>query len=112
MLYTVDFDTGSSDLFVPSTKCGTSCSGHKAYNPSASSTSHDLRTKFTLTYLDGASISGEQYNDVVTIGGVVVRGAMFFVFLLPNAHTSHHRRRARDLALHPTILVLTSRQMA
>ncbi|KAH9984829.1 aspartic peptidase domain-containing protein [Russula vinacea] len=72
--FTVDFDTGSSDLFVPSTKCGTSCSGHKAYNPSASSTSHDLRTKFTLTYLDGASISGEQYTDVVTIGGVVAKG--------------------------------------
>ena len=71
--YTVDFDTGSSDLFVPSKNCSSSCSGHKAYDPSASSTSHDLGKTFSLTYGDGSTVSGEQYGDNVIIAGLVVR---------------------------------------
>ena len=70
--YTVDFDTGSSDLFVPSISCDSSCSGHVAYNPSASSTSHDRGQTFSLTYTDGSTVSGEQYSDNVIIAGLVV----------------------------------------
>jgi cathepsin D len=69
---TVDFDTGSSDLFIPSKNCS-SCSGHKAYDPSASSTSHDLGQTFSLTYGDGSTVSGEQFGDNVMISGLVVR---------------------------------------
>jgi len=68
--FTVDFDTGSSDLFVPSTICDSSCSGHEKYNTSASSTSHDLGKKFTLTYGDGSIVRGKQYTDDVTIFGL------------------------------------------
>ncbi|TFK51818.1 acid protease [Heliocybe sulcata] len=35
--YTVDFDTGSSDLFLPGPACIINCAGHKPYNPSQSS---------------------------------------------------------------------------
>ena len=72
------FDTGSSDLFIPSTACGESCNGHKLYNPSASSTSKDLEKEFALTYRDGSEVNGEQYTDVVAIAGLVVRATVFF----------------------------------
>lgn len=70
--FTMDFDTGSSDLFIPLKNCS-SCSGHEAYDPSASSTSHDLGKNFTLTYGDGSTVSGEQYGDDVIIAGLVAK---------------------------------------
>ena len=78
MSYTVDFDTGSSDLFVPSSSCESTCEGHKVYDPSASSTSRGLGYSFSLAYGDGSTVYGEQYTDDVTIAGLVVRGTMFF----------------------------------
>ena len=106
---TVDFDTGSSDLFVPSTSCGSSCSGHKSYDPSASSTSKDLKSGFTLNFgVEATSaVTGEQYTDVVTIAGLTVRLAMFFFSLPASANMSHHRRRTRRLALQIVMSVLT-----
>jgi cathepsin D len=71
--YTVDFDTGSSDLFVPSNNCGSTCSGHDAYDPSESSTSQDLNKTFAIGYGSGATVSGEQYSDNVIIAGLAVR---------------------------------------
>ena len=90
MSYTVQFDTGSSDLFVPSSKCGASCEGHKSYNPSASSTSKDLGKTFKLSYLSNASVFGEQYSDVVTIAGLTVCGVLFF-FSFPTKHSRDSR---------------------
>ena len=71
--YTVDFDTGSSDLFLPSIDCGSTCSGHQTYDPSASSSSQDLGKTFALAYGDGSTVSGEQYTDEVSIAGLTVR---------------------------------------
>jgi cathepsin D len=86
-VYTVVFDTGSSDLFVPSTDCDSTCSGHTEYDPSSSSTSHDTGDNYSLGYLDGSTLSGEEYTDDVTVGGLVVRGAMFF-FSTKRSHIS------------------------
>ncbi|KAF9221253.1 Asp-domain-containing protein [Gyrodon lividus] len=69
-IYTVDFDTGSSDLFLPGPKCGSSCSGHAIYDPSSSSTSMDLGKTFSLQYGDGSTVSGEQHSDTVSIVGL------------------------------------------
>lgn len=71
--YTVDFDTGSSDLFLPGPSCTTNCKGHKKYQPSSSSTSADARQKFSLAYGDGSTVQGEQYTDTVSISGLTVR---------------------------------------
>ncbi|EGN96394.1 hypothetical protein SERLA73DRAFT_76353 [Serpula lacrymans var. lacrymans S7.3] len=68
-LYTVDFDTGSSDLFLPGPECGSTCGGHTLYSPNASSTSKDLGRTFSLSYGDGSTVSGEQYSDSVQIAG-------------------------------------------
>ncbi|TFK76153.1 acid protease [Pluteus cervinus] len=68
--YTVDFDTGSSDLFLPGSNCKSTCNGHTKYDPSKSSTSADRSKTFSLAYGDGSTVSGEQYTDTVTLGGL------------------------------------------
>lgn len=74
----MDFDTGSSDLFLPSISCGSSCDGHARYDPSASKTSVDLNKTFDLMYGSGDSVSGEQYNDTASIAGLTVPYRIFF----------------------------------
>ncbi|KAG2140536.1 acid protease [Suillus bovinus] len=66
--FTVVFDTGSSDLFLPSTECGVACDGHTAYDPAASSFSKDSGQPFVLTYGAGET-AGEEYVDDVFVGG-------------------------------------------
>jgi cathepsin D len=68
--YTVDFDTGSSDLFLPGENCDSTCSGHTPYNPAASSTSTDLGKTFSLQYGDGSTVTGEEFTDTVSIAGL------------------------------------------
>ncbi|THH14979.1 hypothetical protein EW146_g5430 [Bondarzewia mesenterica] len=68
--FTVDFDTGSSDLFLPGPTCGSTCSGHTVYDPSQSLTSTDLKEPFELGYGDGSTVSGTQYTDTVAIAGL------------------------------------------
>lgn len=68
--YAVDFDTGSSDLFLPGKDCGDTCSGHTAYDTSKSSTAKDLGQQFTLKYGDGSTVNGEVFSDTVSIGGL------------------------------------------
>ncbi|TFY81196.1 hypothetical protein EWM64_g2817 [Hericium alpestre] len=70
--YTVDFDTGSSDLFLPGPSCSENCEGHTTYNPSSSSTSKSLGKSFSLSYGDGSTVSGTQYTDTVSIAGLTV----------------------------------------
>lgn len=69
----VDFDTGSSDLFLPGPDCGSTCSGHTKYDPSSSSTSSDVGKSFSLQYGDGSTVSGEQWTDTVSIAGLTAK---------------------------------------
>jgi cathepsin D len=69
----VDFDTGSADLFLPASNCDSTCDGHTLYNPNASSSAVDLHRSFTISYGDGSTVTGEQYADTVTIADFVVR---------------------------------------
>ncbi|KAA1475916.1 acid protease [Dentipellis sp. KUC8613] len=68
--YTVDFDTGSSDLFLPGSSCDKSCDGHAKYDTGSSSTAHNLGKPYTLAYADGSSVTGTQYEDTVSIAGL------------------------------------------
>lgn len=70
--FTVDFDTGSTDLFLPSPDCTSNCDGHQRYDPSQSSQSKSLSKDFKLAYADGSSVSGTQYQDTVTLAGLSV----------------------------------------
>ncbi|KAI6043966.1 acid protease [Pisolithus marmoratus] len=67
--FTVVFDTGSSDLLLPSVTCDSSCDGHSRYDPSQSSTSASLNKTFSLSYGGGSTAAGELYSDDVLIGG-------------------------------------------
>jgi cathepsin D len=67
--FTVDFDTGSSDFFLPSSNCSSNCEGHTLYDPSSSSTASDEGQTFNLRFGDNSTVSGEGYTDTVTLAG-------------------------------------------
>jgi len=67
----MDFDTGSSDLWVFSTSLSSSeSSGHTLFDPAKSSTFQDYQGgTFSIEYGDGSSASGTVGFDKVNIGG-------------------------------------------
>ncbi|KAJ5918054.1 Penicillopepsin-1 [Penicillium verhagenii] len=68
----LDFDTGSSDLWVFSTELSAADqSGHAVYKPGSSAT---LLSGYTwdISYGDGSSASGNVYDDKVIVGGITV----------------------------------------
>ncbi|KAG8986917.1 Type I transmembrane sorting receptor [Tulasnella sp. 427] len=67
---TVDFDTGSSDLWLPLSTCSR-CPGPK-FRSSSSSTYRVSGTAFSIQYGDGSSAKGKVATDTVTVGGLTV----------------------------------------
>ena len=62
--YLIDFDTGSADLWVPSSACNVStCSSKNKYDASKSSTSAKQKGSFTIQYADGSNATGPVYTD-------------------------------------------------
>lgn len=70
----LNFDTGSSDLWVFSSETPESQQkGHKIYNISASTTANRLANHtWSIRYGDGSSSMGNVYLDTVSIGGLSV----------------------------------------
>ncbi|KAJ3476072.1 hypothetical protein NLI96_g11413 [Meripilus lineatus] len=75
--FTVIFDTGSSDLWVPNAVGCTTCEGLRAYNSSSSTTSIQQSGNFNLTYGDGSVVSGPIFTDNVVVAGVEVKNQTF-----------------------------------
>jgi len=71
----LDFDTGSSDLWVFSTELSSSLrKGHTAFNSSKSSTwKAGTNQTWQIQYGDGSTASGDVGYDTVNIGGVTVK---------------------------------------
>lgn len=71
--FKVVLDTGSSNLWVPSTECGSiACYLHTKYDSSASSTYKKNGTSFEIRYGSG-SLSGFVSQDVMTIGDLQIK---------------------------------------
>ncbi|KAF9149448.1 hypothetical protein BG015_008759 [Linnemannia schmuckeri] len=68
------FDTGSSDIWFPSTSCSTpACKAHTRFNPSKSSTYKKNNRPWKIAYGDGSFANGHLASEIVNIGGVQVR---------------------------------------
>lgn len=77
--FTVLFDTGSSDLWVPSARCNVSeraCQVHTLYNGVMSSTYSKVNGSFSVTYGMGF-VKGALGKDTVRVGNVEVTGQVF-----------------------------------
>lgn len=62
--FLIDFDTGSSDLWIPSSSCTSSvCSGKHKYTATASSTGSKKSGSFSIQYGDGSTVSGPVYTE-------------------------------------------------
>lgn len=73
----VVFDTGSSNLWVPSKKCySIACFLHKTYNSKASSTYHSNGTSIAIRYGRG-SMKGFLSNDALELAGVTINNQVF-----------------------------------
>ncbi|THU91893.1 aspartic protease [Dendrothele bispora CBS 962.96] len=76
--FMIDFDTGSANLWVPSSTCTDStCSRKHLYDANNSTTSKPQNGTFSTHYGDGSTAEGTLYTDSVTVAGITVHDQYF-----------------------------------
>jgi hypothetical protein len=68
-MFTMDFDTGSSDVWIGTNNC-TNCRPSQIFKTTESTTFENLGYPWKLTYSDGSEVSGVTAMDSFTIGGL------------------------------------------
>ncbi|XP_045557881.1 pepsin A-like [Salmo salar] len=75
--FTVIFDTGSSNLWIPSIYCSSAaCANHNKFNPGLSSTFKNAGKSLSIQYGTG-SMTGFEGFDTVVVGGIPVKNQIF-----------------------------------
>ncbi|XP_035501989.2 pepsin A [Scophthalmus maximus] len=75
--FSVIFDTGSSNLWIPSVYCSSqACENHRKFNPQQSSTFHWGSKPLSIQYGTG-SMTGYLASDTVEVGGISVANQVF-----------------------------------
>ncbi|CAG8586375.1 24554_t:CDS:2, partial [Dentiscutata erythropus] len=75
--FNVIFDTGSSDLWVPSARCkAAACRKHKPFDPKKSETFKPSNKPFQIQYGTG-NVKGISAQDNLIIGGIESKGQVF-----------------------------------
>ncbi|KAE8591647.1 hypothetical protein XENTR_v10018524 [Xenopus tropicalis] len=75
--FTVIFDTGSANLWVPSVYCSSSaCTNHNRFNPQQSTTFQATNTPVSIQYGTG-SMSGFLGYDTLQVGNIKISNQMF-----------------------------------
>jgi hypothetical protein len=72
----LDFDTGSSDLWIWSSELASASKyskSHHIYDPHRSKTSKKASGTWNISYGDGSTASGDVYNDTVSVAGVTIK---------------------------------------
>ncbi|KAF9125403.1 Leucine aminopeptidase 1, partial [Mortierella sp. 14UC] len=76
--FSVVFDTGSSDLWVPSTSCQTlTCMTLRRFNPSRSSSYQQDGRSWSINYADDSKVSGVLAKDNVKVAGISINDQTF-----------------------------------
>ncbi|CAG8456585.1 11593_t:CDS:2 [Ambispora gerdemannii] len=76
--FTLEFDTGSSDLWVASVFCEkVMCNGHNLFDPHKSSTYHELKTDWDMGYMDGSNVTGFLAKDILRVGSIEIHNQTF-----------------------------------
>ncbi|CAG8452990.1 16868_t:CDS:2 [Cetraspora pellucida] len=98
--FTVDLDTGSSDLWVPGIQCSsTQCGTHNRFDPAKSSTFVPLPTNFSISYGTGTVISGTKGQDTVIFGGISITNLTFGMALIDGFNSIYEEDGILGLAL-------------
>ncbi|CAB1428657.1 unnamed protein product [Pleuronectes platessa] len=75
--FSVIFDTGSSNLWIPSVYCSSqACENHKKFNPQQSSTFKWGNQPLSIQYGTG-SMTGYLASDTVQVGGISIANQVF-----------------------------------
>ncbi|KAH7028696.1 aspartic peptidase domain-containing protein [Linnemannia elongata] len=76
--FSVVFDTGSSDLWIPSTSCQTlTCMTLRRFNPARSSTYHPDGRPWSINYADDSKVSGVLAKDNIKVAGITINDQTF-----------------------------------
>ncbi|CCM05709.1 uncharacterized protein FIBRA_07941 [Fibroporia radiculosa] len=76
--FLIDFDTGSSDLWVPSINCTSAvCTSKSRYSAAKSSSDVPKSGTFSIEYGDGSTVSGPEYTETVVVAGIKTTGQYF-----------------------------------
>ena len=80
--FLIDFDTGSADLWVPSSQCWYGCGDFARYDSSNSTTYIPNGKQFSLAYADGSQANGFYSIDTVTVSSIFKKRSSSMICLL------------------------------